>query len=42
MDAPRRDPSVEDSLTRLFDLIDKEDFTGALDALPEVEAEARR
>jgi predicted ATP-binding protein involved in virulence len=39
MDAPRRDPSIEALLKRLFDLIDKEDFQGALELLPDAEAE---
>lgn len=38
MDAKPRDESVADLLSRLFRLIDKEDFGGARDLLPEVEA----
>jgi len=39
MDAKSRNQSVEDLLSRLFGLIDKEDFDGARKMLPEVEAE---
>jgi hypothetical protein len=39
MDAPRRDPAVEDLLRRLADFIDREDFAAALKLLPEIEAE---
>jgi len=38
MDAKSRDDSVEDLLSRLFKLIDKEDFDNARHLLPEVEA----
>jgi predicted ATP-binding protein involved in virulence len=38
MDAPRRNDSVDVLLRRLFDLIDREDISGALTVLPEVEA----
>jgi len=38
MDAKPRDESVADLLSQLFGLIDKEDFDGARNLLPEVEA----
>jgi len=37
MDAKSRNESVENLLSRLFALIDKEDFTAARDLLPDVE-----
>ncbi len=39
MDAGRRDPGVQGLLTKLFDLIDREDFEGALKVLPEAETQ---
>ncbi|MBV6434643.1 MAG: DNA replication and repair protein RecF [Bryobacteraceae bacterium] len=38
MNAEVRDPNVDSLLARLFSLIDKEDFAGARNVLPEVEA----
>jgi predicted ATP-binding protein involved in virulence len=39
MNAKSRNGAVEDLLSRLFELIDKEDFDGARNLLPEVEEE---